>query len=163
MNSYFTSEVIVISELGEHLGKMSAGKARALAKDRELDLVEISKQDGLSLCKIMDEGKYLYEQKKKSKQQHSNHYHLKEIKFSINIAKHDFDTKIKHIDEFIQKGYDVRLIVELHGREKSHPENALTKMKEILNCFNGKIKSESVKSSGGSCTVLIHPEMVKNG
>lgn len=157
MSTYFTSEVIVISEEGKNLGRMPAGKARALAKEQGLDLVEVSKQDGFSLCKIMDEGKWLYEQKKKKKAQTHHHSHLKEMQFRIRIDTHDFNTKIEHIRRFIEKGHDVRVVVVLKGREKAHPEAAHQKMQQILESFNGQVKVDAVKRGGDSLTTTLHP------
>lgn len=154
MSTFFTSEIIVIDSSGK-VTKMTVGRAKALAKEQGLDLVEISKQDGLSLCKIIDEGKWMYEQKKKCKLQ--PHIHVKEMKFKIRIDTHDFDTKINHIRRFLEKGYDVRIVVELHGRERAHPESAQDKMKQILDSLTGLIKPEEIKKSGSNVTVTVHP------
>lgn len=159
-NTYFTPEVFLISSDGKMLGKMPTGKARSIAKDEGMDLIEIGKQQGLSLCKVGDSGKWAYDQKKKQKSQ-QHHYHLKEMKFGVQIQDHDFQTKIRQIEKFLDKGYDVKITVELHGREKSHPEIAGQKMDEVIKQFEGKIKTEPVKKFGSNFSVVMHPSKVK--
>lgn len=155
MSNYFSSEVVLLDNNGQHLGKFSAGKAKFLAKEQGLDLVEIGKQDGLSLCKIMDEGRFLYEQKKKK---HGVHQHKsKEIKFGIRIALHDFNIKIDHIKRLLSKGHDIHVIVELHGREKSHPENAQHKIEQIISSVGSLARCDAVKRNSSNYTVVMHP------
>jgi translation initiation factor IF-3 len=97
-----------------------------LAEEKNLDLVEISPNAKPPVCKIMDYGKYKFEQKKKEKEakrkQREKIQHVKEIKFRLNIEDHDYKTKLKHIRDFIQHGDKVKVWIWFRGRENIHPE-----------------------------------------
>jgi len=97
-----------------------------MAEERELDLVEISPHARPPVCKIMDYGKYKFEQKKKEKEakrkQRAKQQNVKEIKFRLKIEDHDYQTKVKHIREFIEDGDKVKVWIWFRGRENLHPE-----------------------------------------
>jgi len=97
-----------------------------LAEEKELDLVEISPNAKPPVCKIMDYGKYKFEQQKKEKEarkkQRQKMQNIKEIKFRIKIEDHDYQTKVKHIREFIEHGDKVKVWIWFRGRENVHPE-----------------------------------------
>ena len=112
-------EVRVIDENGENLGVLATEKAIATAKERKLDLVEVAPQASPPVCKIVDFGKYYYQQEKRErKQQHRSK--LKEIKFTIKIGEHDFQTKLNRVREFLEHGDMVRISIFFRGREIIH-------------------------------------------
>jgi len=98
---------------------MTAVAAVALAKERGLDLVEVASQSQPIVCKIIDYGKYHYRQEKRErKQRHRSR--LKEMKFTIKIGEHDFDTKMSRVREFLSRGDTVRVTIFFRGREIVH-------------------------------------------
>jgi translation initiation factor IF-3 len=112
-------EILVIDEKGENLGVMPTAEAVALAKGRGLDLVEVASQSQPLVCKIIDYGKYHYRQEKRErKQRHRSR--LKEMKFTIKIGEHDFDTKMNRVREFLSHGDTVRVTIFFRGREIVH-------------------------------------------
>ncbi|MCX7739011.1 MAG: translation initiation factor IF-3 [Hydrogenothermaceae bacterium] len=117
-------EVRLITDEGQNLGIVSLEEALRLAQQKNLDLVEISPNANPPVCKIMDYGKYKFEQKKKEKEAKKKQHvqEVKEMKFKLNIEKHDYETKIKHIREFLQEGDKVRVWIWFRGRENVHPE-----------------------------------------
>lgn len=115
---------------------MPIEEALRLAEERELDLVEISPQARPPVCKIMDYGKYKFEQKKKEKEakkkQRAKQQNVKEIKFRLKIESHDYQTKVKHIREFIEDGDKVKVWIWFRGRENLHPELGEQLAKKII-------------------------------
>lgn len=153
----FGSRVMLIDEQGRNRGEMVPSEAIRLADEAGLDLVEVNRQDDVSVCKIMDKGKWDYEKKKKAKKNTHSNLHkkpLKEIKFRVNIDQHDQDTKINHVKKFLRKGHDVRLVVELRGREKRTPEMAQNKMNTLIECLDGLTKTSETKHSTGKRTMV---------
>lgn len=158
----FEAQAIVLGQNGDRQGPMRIGEAKALAREVGLDLIEVSRQSGVSVCKIMDRGKWNYEQNKKAKKTISHHHVLKEVKFSLRIDTHDQQVKTNHIRTFLIKGFDVRIVVEMKGRERENRNAAYVKMNDILDEIGqNTFKSETVKSSDNRIMVIIHPE--KNG
>jgi len=112
-------EVRVIDDAGANLGVMPIDRALALAKERGLDLVEVAAQATPVVCKIADYGKYQYQlEKRERKQKHRPK--LKEIKFTIKIGEHDFQTKMGRVREFLSRGDTVRVSIFFRGREIVH-------------------------------------------
>jgi translation initiation factor IF-3 len=128
-------EVRVIDENGENLGVLATDKAIAIAKERKLDLVEVAPQASPPVCKIVDFGKYYYQQEKRErKQQHRSK--LKEIKLTIKIGEHDFQTKLNRVREFLSNGDMVRVSIFFRGREIIHA----TKGHELLRRVEEEVK-----------------------
>jgi translation initiation factor IF-3 len=157
----FGKRALVIDETGTKLGEMSIWDARQLADNRGLDLVEISRQGELSVCKIMDEGKFRYEQKKKAKENKKHAPVLKEVKFSLRIDTHDEGIKVNHVKEFLSKGNLVRVVVEMRGREKEKRFLADEKMNHILTLIGDGYKIEGQKGTASDIAVLVRPLTVK--
>lgn len=154
MQEIFSTEVIVLESDGTVLGQMCFQAAQKLAQEKGLDLVQVSKKGHTSICKIIDRGKWLYEQKKKSKNQRHAHT-LKEVKFGLRIDKHDQQTKSGHINRFLEKGLDVRVIIEMRGRERAHPELAEKKLDGIVDELNCEIKPNSRQRNSRQVSVVI--------
>lgn len=151
----FTSDVILIDINGTNLGKMRYSEALEIAKTHNLGLIEVSKQDNLSVCRIGDLGRFLYEQKKKQKQTHA--LPQKEIKISVRIAEHDFLVKKNKIDELLTHGNDVRIVIEMRGREKAHPEIANQMLNSLLLSFP-ECKYDNIKKNDGNLSTIVHPK-----
>lgn len=115
-------EVRVITADGEQLGIMSGRAAQQLAVERHLDLVEIAPTAKPPVCKIMDYGKYRFDQAKKEKDRRKNQkvVETKEVRLSVNIDTHDFDTKVNHAVKFLNGGNKVKVSIRFRGREMAH-------------------------------------------
>jgi len=109
---------------GESLGIISTDEAMSKANELGMDLVLIAPTAKPPVAKIMDYGKYKYQEEKKVKEQRKNQVKIvvKEIKLSVKIAENDVAYKVKHAREFLEKGYHVKFRVFLRGREMAHPE-----------------------------------------
>lgn len=125
-------EMRVIGPEGQ-LGIMKRAEALRIAEDLGLDLVEVSPDSKPPVCKIMDYGKYHFEKEKKEKEQRRKKpsVELKEIQLRCRIDTHDFNTKLRHCIEFLQKGNKVKVIVRFFGREMARTETGA----ELLNRF----------------------------
>jgi len=118
------SPVRVIDEDGEQLGILEVEDARRAAEERGLDLVEVAPNARPPVCKIMDYGRYKYEQAKKDKEAKKKQHQVtvKEMKFRPKIDDHDYNFKVAHVREFLEKGDKVKLTIMFRGREMMHPE-----------------------------------------
>ena len=117
-------EVRVIDETGQQLGIMPPPQAVAIARQKGLDLVEISPTAVPPVCRIMDFGKYQYQEQKRSREakKHQRVIEVKEIKFRPKVDEHDYDFKKKHIERFLANGDKVKATIFFRGREMAHPE-----------------------------------------
>jgi translation initiation factor IF-3 len=125
MNEDITaSEVRCMGDDGTNYGIISTKDAQQTADDLGLDLVLIAPDGKPPVAKIMDYGKFKYQQEKKQKEAKKKQKIIvvKEVKFSVKIAENDINYKVKHAIEFIEKGYHVKCRVFLKGREMAHPE-----------------------------------------
>ena len=115
-------EIRLIGNEGEQLGIMSAAEALRIATERELDLVKIAPGSNPPVCKIMDYGKYRFEQAKKEKDAKKNQrvIEIKEIRMSPGIGDNDFNTKLKNGQKFLNDGNRVKVSVRFRGREMAH-------------------------------------------
>lgn len=106
------------------IGVIPTADARQLARERNLDLVEVSPAANPPVCKIMNFGKFRYEENRKEKmsRKHQVHTLLKEIKFHANVEDHDYETKLNHIKSFLDKGHRVKTSLFFRGRENEHRE-----------------------------------------
>ena len=138
-------EVRVINSDGTMIGIMSVSQGVALAKEQELDLVEISPNAQPPVCKILDYNKYVYEQGKKAAEakKKQTKVSLKELRIKSHIAEHDLEVKMRQIEEFLRKKNQVRFVVVFHGRENQHKDIGI----EILN--NAAKRLEAVASVDG--------------
>ena len=117
-------EVRVIDADGSQLGIISIKDALAAAAEKNLDLVEIAPTATPHVCRIMDYGKYRFEQVKREKEAKKNQkvIEVKEVRLSLNIDTNDFNTKLNHAIKFLQSGNKVKVSVRFRGREMAHPE-----------------------------------------
>lgn len=130
------NELRVIGEDGEQLGVMSAAEALRIAEERDLDLVKISPSAVPPVCKVMDYGKFRFEQAKREKEAKKNQrvMEVKEIRMSPGIGENDFNTKLKSGMKFLADGDRVKVTVRFRGREMAHTEIG----NELLNNFAEK-------------------------
>lgn len=116
--------VRVIGPEGDQMGVFTLDLALKKAKELDLDLVEVASQATPPVCRITDFSKYKYEQKKREKEvkKHQKQFQLKEIRLSPRIDNHDYEIKIKHIKEFLEKRHKVRVRMFFRGREIAHKD-----------------------------------------
>lgn len=127
----------IISETGEQLGIMSSAEAMEIAMEKELDLVEISPNANPPVCKIMDYGKYKYEQTRKAKEAKKNQKQIvvKEVKFRARIDQHDMDTKISQVKKFLAKDNKVKITLVQFGRERMYADQGIEMLDQISDRF----------------------------
>jgi translation initiation factor IF-3 len=125
--------VRVVLANGDQLGVMSSREALAKAQSLGLDLVEIAAQADPPVCKIVDYGKYKYEQAKLKKNQKSkNATRMKEVKFRVGTGTHDYNIKMGRAEGFLDDGHKVRFILQFRGRENAHKDLGFVVMKKIV-------------------------------
>jgi len=139
-------KVRLIGHDGEQVGIVSVIEAQSYADRLNLDLVEVAPQADPPVCKVMDYGKYRYEQEQKAKEARKKQttINIKEIKLRPKIDEHDFQTKKGHVERFLKKGDKVKVTIMFRGRELVHPhlgEKLLRRMAEELEEL-GEIESE---------------------
>ncbi|MDD5793337.1 translation initiation factor IF-3 [Clostridium sp. HCP1S3_B4] len=154
-------EVRVIANDGSQLGIMPTKKAQGIADDAELDLVMISPGAKPPVCKIMDLGKFIYEQSKKEKEARKNQkvVSIKEIRVSLTIEEHDISIKAKNARKFLLDGDKVKITVRFRGREMELGHLG----QKILDNFANKLEDVSViekpaKREGRNMTVVLGPK-----
>ena len=127
-------QVRVIGADGAQLGVLDTSEALRIAEEGGLDLVEVSPKAMPPVCKIMDYGKFKYEDSKKRKdaKKHQSTVTYKEIKFRPKTDAHDLDFKVKHIRRFLSEGNKARLVVIFRGREIVHPETGQAMLKKVV-------------------------------
>ncbi|HXW62459.1 MAG TPA: translation initiation factor IF-3 [Candidatus Acidoferrales bacterium] len=127
-------EVRVIDDAGNQLGVMSLFDAMKAARDAGLDVVEISPNAVPPVCKLVDYGKFLYEQNKKAHEQkkHQKSSHIKEVKFRPATAEHDYQVRKNQIIRFLGEGYKVKAMIFHRGREMAHQDVGRAKMDRLL-------------------------------
>lgn len=157
-------EVRVISDDGEQLGIMSADEALKIAMSRNLDLVKIAPQAKPPVCKVMDYGKYRFEQAKREKENRKNQktVDIKEVRLSLNIDTHDFNTKLKNAIKFISKGDKVKVSIRFRGREMGHPEQGYDNMKRFAEaCQEVAVIEKPAKLEGRNMLMFLAPKTGK--
>jgi len=127
-------EVRLIDDEGTQKGIVPTIEALKMAKERELDLVEVAPQANPPVCKILDYGKYRFEQEKKLRDSKKNQklLKLKEIRMQPKIGAGDLDFKSKHVQEFLAEGNKVKVTIRFRGRELAHTELGYDVLKEVL-------------------------------
>ena len=135
-------EVRVIDEEGQVIGVMSSGQALAMARERNLDLVEVSPMATPPVCRLMDYGRFKYEQSKKENEARKRQKtsELKEIRLSPKTDDHDIAVKVRKVEEFLAEGDKVKVVVRFRGREMAHPELG----RRLLEQMMGDVKAIAV-------------------
>ena len=127
-------EVRLIDDKGDQKGIVPTIEALKMAKEQELDLVEVAPQANPPVCKILEYGKYRFEQEKKLRDSKKNQKQLKlkEIRMQPKIGSGDLDFKSKHVQEFLNEGNKVKVTIRFRGRELAHTELGYDVLKEVL-------------------------------
>ncbi len=157
-------EIRVISNEGEQLGIMSASEALKLAESKNLDLVKIAPAAKPPVCKIMDYGKFRFEKAKKEKEAKKNQkiIEIKEIRLSLNIDTHDFETKINHARKFIASGNKVKVSIRFRGREMAHSDLGLSTMQRCAEAMADCASVEKpAKLEGRQMLMFLAPKSSK--
>lgn len=157
-------EVRLISNDGEQLGIVSAAQAQKLAAEKNLDLVKIAPQAKPPVCKIMDYGKYRFEQSKREKEAKKNQrvIEIKEIRLSPNIDVHDFDTKVGHARKFLSAGNKTKVSIRFRGREMTHTDLGLTIMAQFAEkCADIASVEKPTKLEGRQMLMFLAPKSAK--
>ncbi len=126
-------EIRLIDDKGEQKGIVPVLEALKMAKECELDLVEVSPTANPPVCKILDFGKYRFEQEKRLRESKKNQkvLKLKEVRMQPKIGPGDLDTKAKHVQEFLDEGNKVKVTIRFRGRELAHTELGFDVLKEV--------------------------------
>jgi len=152
--------VRVIDSEGKQLGVLATSQALAAAQQRGLDLVEVAPNATPPVCRIVDFGKFKYEQEKREREarKHQHATKLKEIKIRLNIDPHDYETKLHHMREFLGDGMKVKVTMMLRGRENAHPEFGDKLMQKVIADVEGCGRAEVMpKLMGRSITMMLSP------
>lgn len=153
-------EVRLIYE-GEQLGVMPTHQALRIAEDKGLDLVEISPMAAPPVCRIMDYGRFKYEEAKKKQLQKKGAtvFETKEIKFRPKTDEHDMDFKVKHVRRFLEEGNKVRLVVMFRGREMAHPQTGRVVLDRVIDrCRDISSVESTPNMEGRSMIMLVAPK-----
>ena len=143
---------------------MSANEALNLAAEKNLDLVKIAPQSKPPVCKIMDYGKYRFEQAKREKEARKKQHviDIKEVRLSLNIDTHDFNTKLNNALKFIAKGDKVKVSIRFRGREMGHPEIGYDTMKRFAEACSEVANIEKpAKLEGRNMLMFLAPKSLK--
>ena len=137
-------EVMVVDQDGTQLGVLPTEEALKRAQDAGMDLVEVAPNSRPPVCRIMDYGKWLYEQKRKVRDAHkkSHHVSLKEIRLRPETDKHDLQIKMNHARQFLEKGHRVQFTIMFRGRQMMHTDRGYAKMDEIVEAMEDLAKVE---------------------
>ena len=157
-------EVRVTSATGEQLGIMPTREALRMAEEQHLDLVEVAPKAKPPVCRIMDFGKYRYEQQKREKEAKKKQkvISIKEVKLRPNIEQHDFDVKLKNALRFVEEGNKVKVTIMFRGRELSHPELGKEVLGRVAEKLGGLVSIErNAKLEGKNMTMIVAPKMQK--
>jgi translation initiation factor IF-3 len=140
------------------VGVIATRDALELARKRDLDLVEVSPNADPPVCRVMNFGKYQYEENRKRKEarKHQASHTVKEIKFHPSTEDHDYQTKLNHVREFLAKGHKVKLTLTFRGRENAHKELGFEFMdKAIKDCADLSVLDMPPKRIGRSLTAML--------
>ena len=161
MNQFITvAEVRLIDETGENVGVRVTEEAIQMARDAGLDLVEISPNSDPPVCKILDFGKFKYEEQKKANvaRKKQKTIDIKEIKMRPGIDTHDYDVKMRSMQKFLGEGDKVKVTLRFRGREMAHQERGLTVLNRVQEDLVELAKVEQFPTmEGRQMTMVIAP------
>ena len=142
----------VIDDNGEQLGIMPPQQALVIAKQKDLDLVEVSPTASPPVCRILDFGRYQYQEQKRAREakKHQKTTELKEIKFRPKVDEHDYQFKKKHIERFLGDGDKVKATIFFRGREMAHPEIGRRILQRLIDELGELATQETVPRMEGN-------------
>lgn len=149
-------EVRLIGSEGEQLGIVPISKAREVALNANLDLVKVADKAVPPVCKIMDYGKYKFEMAKRDKESKKNQRiaEIKEVRLSVNIDTHDFNTKVNHARKFLSNGDRVKISIRFRGREMGHPEIGYDLMSRFAQSCEDVANLDKPAKLEGKCMLM---------
>ena len=132
-------KVRLIGADGEQVGIVETDEARRIAREADLDLVEVAADSRPPVCKVLDYSKHKYEQEQKAKQarKHQQQVNVREIKLRPKIADHDYNTKKGHVERFLNKKDKVKVTIMFRGREQAHPERGRALLERLFGDLGG--------------------------
>ncbi len=154
----------MIGPTGEQLGIKPMPQALSLARELDLDLVEVADKANPPVCRIMDYGKYKYEaaQRQKESRKKATNITVKEMKYRPKIGSGDFDTKTKKVEKFLQEGHKVKITIMFRGREVTHPELGKRILDNIAERVEDYAKIENYpRLDGRNMTMVLGPDSKK--
>ena len=160
-NQIRASKVRVIDADGKQIGVMPLEEALQLAKERNLDLVQVTEKVQPPVCKIIDRGKYFYQLQKKEKKSKKKTSQVKGIRLSFRISDHDLETKTRQAEKFLKKGDKIKVELILRGREKALGNFAKEKLLKFVENLKEKIPikiEQDIKRRPGALTMIITKE-----
>jgi translation initiation factor IF-3 len=143
------------------VGIRPTADALVLARELDLDLVEVAPLANPPVCRIMDYGKFRYEEAQKAKESRkkTTHVTVKEVKFRPKIGKGDFDTKVRHMRDFLEDGHKVKVTLQFRGREVAHPELGARILDAALEQLGALAKVETqARLEGRNMTMVLSPD-----
>lgn len=151
------SEIRLIDKDGEMIGVVSIEEGLRLARESGMDLVEISPTASPPVCKVLDYGKFKYEQQKKAHEAKKKQkvVHLKEVKLRPNIDDHDLQIKLKQVNKFLDSGDKVKITLRFRGREMAHQEIGMRLLDRVKTELAEKIRVEHHPSFEGRQVVMV--------
>ena len=153
-------EVFLVDADGTKLGVRPLPEALTIARDQDLDLVEVAANANPPVCRIMNHGRYKYEQEQRRKESRKRTTNVvtKEMKFRPKIDRHDYTTKMKHVERFLGEGSKVKLTIMFRGREVFHPELGLKILNRVAEDVSEVAMVESApRQDGRNMTMVLHP------
>ncbi len=151
---------MLIAEDGEQLGVRPLPQALTIAREAELDLVEVAPNANPPVCRIMDYRRWQYEQQQRRKESRkkATNVVIKEMKFRPKIDGHDYTTKMKHVQRFLGEGNKVKLTIMFRGREMAHPELGRKILDQIAqDVADLAIVEAAPRQDGRNMTMVLHP------
>jgi translation initiation factor IF-3 len=152
--------VFLVGPDGEQLGVKPLPEALSRAREQELDLVEVAPNANPPVCRIMDYGRYLYEQEQRRRQskRKATNVVIKEMKFRPKIDEHDYTTKMKHVVRFLGEGNKVKLTIMFRGREMAHPELGMKILNRVAeDVADFAVVESAPRQDGRNMTMVLHP------
>ena len=145
-------EIRVIDDEGQQLGIMTPQQAMVIAREKGFDLVEISPTASPPVCRIMDYGRYQYQEQKRTREARKNQksIELKEIKFRPKVDEHDYNFKKKHIERIVAEGDKVKATIFFRGREMAHPDFGRRILDRLIEDLDGIAAAENRPSMQGN-------------
>ncbi len=156
-------EVLVVAPDGEQIGVKDTDEALWLANQLGMDLVEVSSGSNPPVCRLMDYGKYKYEQSVKARESRKKQTRtvIKEVKFKTKIDDHDYNTKTRKAAEFLTEGHKVKAVVMFFGREITHPERGRALLDRMVETLDGVAVVETPpKLEGRNMSMILLPDKV---
>jgi translation initiation factor IF-3 len=156
--------VRVISPDGEQLGIIPIEQALSVAEEQGLDLVEVAPLARPPVCRIMDYGKFKYEEQRKAREARKKQHHvqIKEVKMRPGIEDHDFDFKTRHARRFLEEGNKVKLTMMFRGRQMAHPEIGRQVLDRVSEMLSDVAKVEASPTMEARAMTMVLAPTVKN-